>query len=373
MILSLQNKLLQIIMVLLGFSNLIFGSDIALQDLNAMYQTILENHPGPYNHKDSDFMKKMDQAYQQAKNDVANVWTKQEGFDLLNTFAQSFCDQHLCIYSVSEQNESQIVRLPQVSSIKDFTSDIAWITIPNFEPTQLEQEQLELLIEQLPKLRAKKYIVFDLRGNGGGSSLWGTRILESLFTKDYVSQKFAQAYSDCYEDFRVSKSNLEYWKDTESYFESFFGKNSKEYQVWQQLVQGMQKAYDEQQVFYTMKEMSEQPISFIIKNTVNPCSAKIVVIIDLGCFSSCLSFIHELQTVDETIKLIGERTAINTAYMEIREDVLPSGIHFRYPTAVGRNSKPHFHFYIPDIAYPEDIKDEEFKQDWLEKVIKDLD
>lgn len=370
--LMLKNKIL----LALSFVSVLFGNEVifqamALQDLNTMHQTILENHPGPYNQKDPDFMKNMDQAYRQAKNSVVDIYTEQEAFDLLDTFAKSFCDQHLCVYSVKKQNTTQVFRLPQPFLINYFTDDIVWVTIPNFEPTKFEQEQLELLIEQLSNLRTKKYIIFDVRGNGGGSTLWGTRILQALFTKEYVSQKFAQTYVDCYEDFRVSKSNLEFWNNVTPWFESSFGKNSKEYQEWQQLLQGMQKAYDDQQIFYSMKVMIQEP-EVLQQAVQSPVKAKIVVFIDSGCFSSCLGFIHELQVVDETITLMGEKTAINTSYMEIREDVLPSGIHFRYPTAVGRNSKPHFHFYIPDIAYPEDIKDQDSIQKWLEETIKSL-
>ena len=38
----------------------------AQQDLNIMYHMILENHPGPWNEQDPDFMIRMNQAYQQA-------------------------------------------------------------------------------------------------------------------------------------------------------------------------------------------------------------------------------------------------------------------------------------------------------------------
>lgn len=340
------------------------------QDLDVMYQTILENHPGPHNQKDPDFMKNMNWAYQEAKNNSVRVNSQQEAFQLLHEFAQSFCDKHLCIY-VDGEIESSEERPPQDFLIKNFTTDIAWVTIPNFAPTQLEQESLELLIKDLPALRSKKYIIFDVRGNGGGSSLWGTRILESLFSQEYVLQKFAQNYGDSFENFRASKSNIDYWKRETIKLEYSFGRDSKEYSVLLELLNGMQKAYDEQQLFYSMKITKEEP-KISEQKITNPCSARIVVLIDSGCFSSCLMFIHELQTVDPTITLIGQKTATNTSYMEVRGDILPSGIRFGYPTAVGINSKPHFHFYVPDISYPEETMDETAVQFWLEKIIKEL-
>ncbi len=342
------------------------------RDLDAMYQAILENHPGPYNPKDPDFMNNMNRAYQEAKNNIAHVCSQQDALNLLHTFAQSFCDQHLCIDVTSELNTSQAEPSPRDFSIKNFTADIAWVPIPNFSPTRLEQESLELLIKDLPALRSKKYIIFDVRGNPGGSCLWGTRILESLFSHDYVMQKFAQSYGDSYENFRVSKNNLDYWEEVLSSFKDSFGEDSKEYLQLQKLSDGMKNAYDERQVFYSMKLMEEEQSKALESHIINPCSARIAVIIDSGCFSSCLSFIHELKTVDETITLIGQKTAINTPYMEIREDILPSGIHFRYPTALGINSKPHFHFYTPSITYPGDNMDESAAQFWLEKVIKEM-
>lgn len=351
-------------------SSQIIASQAVLQDLDMMYQTILENHPGPHNQKDPDFMKNMNRAYQEAKANSVRVNSQQEAFQLLHEFAQSFCDQHLGIY-VDGQTESSQERLSRGFLIESFTPDIAWVTIPNFAPNRLELAALELLIEELPKLREKQYIIFDVRGNGGGSSLWGTRILESLFTQEYVLQKFAQNYGDSFENFRVSKSNLDYWKSETLKLEDSFGRDSKEYLALQELLHGMQKAYDEQQLFYSMKITGEEP-KISGQEIANPCSARIVVLIDSGCFSSCLMFIHELQTVDPTITLIGQKTATNTSYMEIRLDILPSGIRFGYPTAVGINSKPHFHYYTPDIAYPENVKDDAAIQSWLEKTIKAL-
>ena len=78
--------------------------------------------------------------------------------------------------------------------------------------------------------------------------------------------------------------------------------------------------------------------------------------------------------MDETITLIGQKTAINTPYMEISAKYIAewNSFYFRYPTALGINSKPHFHFYTPSITYPGDNMDESAAQFWLEKVIKEM-
>ncbi len=57
-----------------GFDNKV------LQDLDPMYQIILENHPGPHNQKDPDFMKNMNRAYQEVKNNSVRVNSQEEAF-----------------------------------------------------------------------------------------------------------------------------------------------------------------------------------------------------------------------------------------------------------------------------------------------------
>lgn len=355
----------------------------AQQDLDIMYHTIFEDHPGPYNQQDHEFVMRMNQAYQQACHDIDSIHCKKDHFLLLKKFAQSFHDEHLTIgisgdidflESFGFKETDCVQQLPnemRYFNIIDFTDEIVWITIPNFAPTLVEQEQLELLIKQLSELRTKKYIIFDVRGNGGGSTLWATRILESLFTAEYVAQKFVQEYRDCYEDWRASKTNIEYWKDWLAQAEKYFGRDSVEFKEHQNLIINMQKAYDDQQPLYAMKEFQPQQVvpQFEAQNQVH---AEIIVIIDRKCFSSCLGFIHELKSIDDSVLLLGERTATNTAYMEIRDEILPSGIHYRFPTAIGRNSKPFFHFYIPDIAYPDYVNDQQAAQEWVEEFVRNL-
>lgn len=342
-------------------------------DLDMMYQLIIENHPGIYNTQDPKFSQNMNQAYLDAKKSLATVQTSENALNVLTTFAQSFNDQHLCVYSPTEQNPLLPILNQSNFSIHNFTDNIAWVTIPNLCPSKEEQPQLEALIEHLPALQTKKSIVFDLRGNNGGSTLWSTRILDALFDKEYVYQKCFHIHSNSYEDFRVSKSNLEYWKHLTPWFEQNFKNNSSEYQNWLALIAGMQKAYDEQKIFYSVQQQNSNKNLIDSKKTINnPCLAKIIIIIDAGCFSSCLSFIYDLEIITQNTIKIGQKTSTNTAYMEIREDILPSGIHFRYPTAIGRNSKPFLHCYVPDIEYPQNCTNQNDQQSWLEKTIRQL-
>ena len=51
--------------------------------------------------------------------------------------------------------------------------------ISNFCPNDSDKARLESLIAQLTEHRCKT-IIFDLRGNGGGNSFFGNKLLQAL-------------------------------------------------------------------------------------------------------------------------------------------------------------------------------------------------
>ncbi|MDR1057816.1 MAG: hypothetical protein LBL17_04655 [Coxiellaceae bacterium] len=57
-----------------------------LSDLDFIYLTILENHPGVYNDQDKDFNSHLKQAYVQAKNNLSFATNIEEQKIVLNEF-----------------------------------------------------------------------------------------------------------------------------------------------------------------------------------------------------------------------------------------------------------------------------------------------
>lgn len=61
---------------------------------------------------------------------------------------------------------------------------IMWIGMPDFNG-KTSGAAYEKLYAQLAARKGVRWVVFDLRGNGGGDSSWGNRALQALYGKDF--------------------------------------------------------------------------------------------------------------------------------------------------------------------------------------------
>ena len=74
-------------------------------------------------------------------------------------------------------------------SSSEFSDEIAWVTVPTFDLHIEQKKDFNKLIKQLLVFQIKKYIIFDLRGNKGGNSAYGSQIIKALFGNEYAHQK----------------------------------------------------------------------------------------------------------------------------------------------------------------------------------------
>lgn len=73
------------------------------------------------------------------------------------------------------------------AGVTTFGRNGAWIRLPSFAPPRSEQPDYFALIKALPDLRDKDVIVFDVRGNGGGSYNWFMGPMRALWGPDFTS------------------------------------------------------------------------------------------------------------------------------------------------------------------------------------------
>ena len=343
----------------------------AQQDLDFIHQTILENHPGPHNVQDPNFTNNMNTAYLAAKNSIAMIRSSEQHQNIIKQYLASFHDTHVRMYPKSQEPSSAKTSDWKHFLINQMPGDIVWITLPTFAPNKEQQKELEIIIDQISKYKNSKMIVFDVRNNTGGSSQWGTKILDNLFGKEYVAQKLYDMNKNIEVDWRASKDNAAYLSNLISYMKDQFGANSAEMSEFKAIEQGVQQAYKDHKIFYTehtsvLTMPKVQPKNFV--------TAKIVVITASRCVSSCLDFIDEIKAVDPKAILIGETTDADSIYMEVRLIDFASGIgKLQFPIKMYRN-RPRGHNvpYIPDIAYPANINSQEDKDQWLLQTILQL-
>ena len=332
-----------------GKSNQKERSNWAERDLLFMQNMITIDHPGMVNVEDPDFKKHLSNAFLDAQAQLKITRTDQEKQRALDDFTRSFNDVHLGIFFDDQKVDTQITQQEDSHSfkLKKMAHDTYWITLPTFMISADQRRNFEQIIEQLPALQTVQKIVFDLRGNRGGNSLWGLRIVQALFGKEYYLYRQQQYEQKITIDWRATKANIEHVKKIRQAVIGEFGKKSKEAHQISKIYCGMKEALRRNAPYYNeaMPKVFEKGI------VPDPVTANIVAIIDKDCGSACLDFIDELYAMNHAIVLIGQKTAADSVYMDRRDLRLPSnkGI-FYFPIKVYRNrpsgnNQPYF----PDI------------------------
>ena len=334
----------------------------ALNDLIFAREVILENHPGVYNNLDLEFCNHVNLFFNNAKIRLVNAEDDNLRKQILHEFGKSFNDIHLRIIFPKETPVVAAVAEPVVTRdqfLCNITDTVCYVKLPTFDPDEKETEVIKSIIDTMPAVCHASYILFDVRGNGGGSSMWGKKIIDSLFGVRYTHHKRAKSLEKQYVEWRASASNIAYMStDVREHVNKNFGKESKVSKWMEHIISGMQKTYDAHDMLYRDFSHTFHEISDVVE-TGSLCASTIIVLIDGHCASACLDFIDELKLMGKQVILIGKQTMADSLYMECRSLPLPSGKGaIVVPIKVYRN-RPRGHNvpYVPDIEYVGDIND----------------
>jgi hypothetical protein len=239
--------------------------------------------------------------------------------------------------------------------LRHVKADWSWLTLPTFSPTEPQAEKLLALLSELPKHRTS-HMVIDLRGNRGGSSSWGTEILQALFSKEYIALirwKSATGTNETYE-YRVSQEGSRY-------FQNLLGNKNKNISVINPfftyvasaLQVGLQK--DLSTVVVPMTKVADKP-----KQTPkNPVKHPVIVITDEHCFSACLNFIDLLKLIPNTTH-VGRVTSADAVYMQDLDEIPLQGGDLALTIPILRvhnRRRGHNEPHTPDVPFSGDISD----------------
>jgi hypothetical protein len=334
-------------------------SDIRIvSDILFIAQTISESHPGAVNQADPQFIATLKSAEGKALKDV--VYTNADGKhkQVLQEFVQAFNDKHMYITWNAQAQTSQ----PAPCSVK-VVNDIPWITIPTFISTKETQQAFNDLIKQLPAMRTKRSIVFDVHGNGGGDSSWGTRIVEALFSQEFAQPRITALHQQELVEWRVSKDNAAHVALLLEQIQSQGNYDSSEIQLVEQLLHGMQQALGSGQNFVTEPTLQQFDDKVCADGPYIVSPVQVIVLINKACGSATLDFLDELKAAYPTVILIGQETSADTNYMEVRSVPLPSGLgSFTFPMKIYRNrQRKSGETYVPDYVYVGDMHGKDFQ------------
>ena len=314
-----------------------------VNDLYFIYKSILENHPGVYNNEDPNFCENLENSYETAKSAIKESNVNSSSKIIISDFAKSFNDTHLWVHWLDNTPQKQNAIISKFS-ISEPSNEVAWITLPAFDLKTEQEKDFGGLVKQLLDLQTKKYIVFDLRGNQGGNSDYGSQIVNALFGKEYAHKKKCLHNKKVFVDWRASQGNLNHISSLLTRYPT---------NQWLQGVkEGLKESLERGDSFY--REYSYETCGPTINITSeSEFGFKVIVITDSFNVSAALDFIDELKIMTKKVILIGQKTKADRVYMEVRSLPLPSGSGtFSFPIKVYRN-RPRLDNepYIPNIEF----------------------
>ncbi|MES2336578.1 MAG: hypothetical protein V4537_00615 [Pseudomonadota bacterium] len=200
-----------------------------------------------------------------------------------------------------------------------------WFSMSSFDgdPDGATAKALRPMIAAMRRDRAAigaaPRIVLDLRGNGGGSSLWSSEIADVLWGRAAVA---ALPEDRSYVEWRASAGNL---RRVEAYRDDWAKAQDASPQAlaWARAATaGLAAARAAGRPLW--REPDEPRAAPDPASAIPPSKAGVYVLTDWGCGSACLDAV-DLWTALGAVP-IGQETSADTLYMEVGDVPLPSGI-----------------------------------------------
>ena len=232
-----------------------------------------------------------------------------------------------------------------------------WVGMPNFNGER-SGAAYEALYPQLAALRKTKagWIVFDLRGNGGGDSSWGSRALAALYGEAYAAKLGEAGGASKYQiaDAETAKLLRHYIADethaaSKAAFEADLAK-----------VEAAMRAGQKMALLSGDPDAQTRTLKL-----PRPHGPRIAALVDRTCFSSCMNFVQRLRAASDTV-VLGEATIGYSPFGEINRHPLPSGHGaLVIPSALFRTATATREPFIPDLAFDGNMADDAALQKWV--------
>jgi len=201
------------------------------------------------------------------------------------------------------------------------------------------------------QLRAAPFIVFDVRGNGGGSSDIGDQLARIIYGANVIPPD-----SDCLESWRVSPEN-------QALLDTYLAKLGDRLSPQARAsitseADAMRRASAAGQAFSRPLRQCRGAMPVI------HARPRVYLLTDRVCFSSCLLVTRTFRALGAV--QIGEATNANTYYQENRRVTLPSGLgNIGVQASVDLSLTAHVGPFLPEIPYPGDLTDTAAVQAWV--------
>lgn len=240
----------------------------------------------------------------------------------------------------------------------------AWIGLGSFatDPASPDGQALARLVEAVgaraAALRVADRVVFDLRGNGGGSSGWSVQLARALWGEDRAD---AFAPRSAGVDWRASPGNL---AQIELYRDELFADHA-EARAWAATIaEGLSAALAAGQPLW--RQSGGEPYEG--EPGPSPVRGRVYVLTDYGCASACLDAV-DLFTALGAVH-VGQETSADTVYMDTRDETLPGGrVAAVIPMKVYRGrARGHNEPLVPAHAWTGELSDTDGIAAWIRQL-----
>jgi len=212
-------------------------------------------------------------------------------------------------------------------------------------------------------LRQARFVVLDLRGNSGGSSLFGDQIATALLGPDYVKSVIGSSDDgDCDDVWRVSDGNL---RQLQYYLDVMGPTHGPEFtKIFSKVMADAKAARAQGRSFSGSITCANKTSAPAAARPASQLKGKLILITDNLCFSSCLVVTDHFRQLGALH--VGQTTDSNTHYSEVREESLPSGLSkFSTLQAVSVSNPLRYGPFVPALAYQGDIADTPALERWV--------
>lgn len=244
-----------------------------------------------------------------------------------------------------------------------------WIALQDLQ-TDKARAVVKAVEEQKAALREVPFVVLDLRGNGGGSSVMGRQIAASLLGQAAADERLGSMSENCGGvdgAWRASEGNIKH-------LEFLLGTplvqrgGPEMSKMVNDTLRNAREARAHGKAFSGSIDCPAQAVNTAA--ATQPASllkGRLILLTDNLCFSSCLSVTDDFRALGAFH--IGQTTDAATHFVDVREQYLPSGYSmFSTLQSVDPGSPEQEGPFEPTLAYGGDIADTEALEKWVIEV-----
>lgn len=254
--------------------------------------------------------------------------------------------------AVEERARSLTSFGPRTLSLERLEEGTAvWVNVPTFAVRDsvsiaMMHALIDSLQNEMTSNRLWRLLVFDLRGNSGGSSAWGDQMAAKVFGEAWIERAREWLFDGVYTEWRVSRDNVEALRGIVRQQEQRHGSDSENARYFRAFTDSMAAALDRGDALVR----SEGSRHGVTRPAHVDVPGKIVLLTSASCYSACLDFLDRML-LHTAVAQVGQPTGVDTYYMENWGYGLPSGLaQISYPMKVYRNRRRAAnHAYEPQV------------------------